>query len=334
MRTLLVCLLLLLSTAHSAIAEEPRGISGAVAYTEVMRFDYTKDGIKNRVQFWLEFKGRPASGKPGEPDAKPEEGSIYYYLYDVDKKEKVSNWLMGFSMMEGPPPSGPYPMSNLVVQDNTARFEAFGMKWTVVDGGEGYAKDRVTVVDGFKPREMKMYGGDLRVVSAQPEGASKDRSCTGCHADPAKNMRNRGGKHTTMGCADCHNGHPPDVKKPMMECTQCHVSHSAEMAEAACNGCHRAHTASVVSYTFKVPSRDCAACHKKVAEVLAASRSKHASLGCALCHPDKHKATVNCQHCHGAPHPAHVMKKIGICSSCHNTAHDLHSARTKRSAGN
>jgi hypothetical protein len=115
------------------------------------------------VQFWLEFKSRSAFGKPGDPDFKPAEGAIYYYLYDVDKKERVSNWLMGFSMMGGPPPSGPYPMTNIVIEGNTARFEAFNMKWTVVDGGEGHAKDRVTVDDGFKPRSMKTYDGDLRI---------------------------------------------------------------------------------------------------------------------------------------------------------------------------
>jgi hypothetical protein len=323
MRTLLVCLLLLLSTAHSAIAEEPRGISGAVAYTEVMRFDYTKDGIKNRVQFWLEFKGRPARGKPGDPDAKPEEGAVFYYLYDVDKKEKVTNWLMGFSMMEGPPPSGPYPMSNLVVEDNTARFEAFGMKWTVVDGGEGYAKDRVTVDDGFKPREMKMYDGDLRVVSTQPKGGSKDQACMGCHADPAKNMSNRGGRHNTMGCADCHVGHPPEDKRPVPECIQCHEPHSPKMSEVACSQCHKAHAASAVAYAYTLPSQYCVVCHEKAAGTLAASRSKHASLGCALCHPEKHKAAVDCGHCHGAPHPAQVMNDIGSCARCHNTAHQL-----------
>jgi len=167
MKTLFVCLLLILGAANHAAAEQPPAISGAVAYTEVMRFDYTKDGIRNQVQFWLEFKGRPAVGKTGDPDFKPEEGAIYYYLYDVDKKEKVRNWLMGFSMMEGPPPSGPYPMTNLVIEGNMARFEAFDMKWTIVDGGKGYAKDRVMIDDGFRLRDMKIYDGDLRIGPAQ-----------------------------------------------------------------------------------------------------------------------------------------------------------------------
>lgn len=159
--------LLMFVAAGLAGAEEPSQISGAVAYTEVMRFDYTKDGIRNRVQFWLEFKGRSAMGKPGDPGHRPEEGAIWYYLYDIDKKQRVSNWLMGFSMTDGPPPSGPYPMTRLVIDGNTARFEAFGMKWTVVDGGEDYAKDRVMVDDGFRARDMKMYDGDLKVGSGR-----------------------------------------------------------------------------------------------------------------------------------------------------------------------
>src|SRR5512135_3129516 len=105
-----LCLLFLFG---HAVAAERAEISGAVAYTEIVRFDYTKDGIRNRVQFWLEFKGRPAVGKPGDPGYQPEEGAIWYYLYDVEKKQKVANWLMGFNMMEGPPPSGPYPMTNI-----------------------------------------------------------------------------------------------------------------------------------------------------------------------------------------------------------------------------
>lgn len=164
MRILLLALLLcLLSGLRLAFAQAPSEISGAVAYTEVVRFDYTKDGVRNPVQFWLDFKGRAASGRPGEPSYKPAEGTIWYYLFDVEKKQKVANWLMDFNMMSGPPPSGPYPMTDLVIEGRTARFQAFDMKWTVVDGGEGFAKDRVTVDDGFKPRDMKMYDGDIRV---------------------------------------------------------------------------------------------------------------------------------------------------------------------------
>ena len=31
-----------------------------------------------------------------------------------------------------------HPATNIVISGNTATFEAFRMKWTVVDGGRGY----------------------------------------------------------------------------------------------------------------------------------------------------------------------------------------------------
>jgi len=158
---LLALLALLGGLAHAA---DPSTITGAVAYTEIVRFDYTKEGKKANVQFWLEFNGKAAIGKEGEPGYRTAEGAIHYYLLDVDKQTKVTNWLMGFSMMSEPPPSGPYPMDNLVIEGNTARFEAFQQKWTITDGGKGFGKDRVMVDDGFKPKEMKMYGGDITIA--------------------------------------------------------------------------------------------------------------------------------------------------------------------------
>jgi len=328
-RISIACILCHLMLAGQVLAAERAEITGAVAYTDVVRFDYAKSGTKSRVQFWLEFRGRSAVGEPGQPGQQPEEGAISYYLYDVEKKTKVANWLMGFSMMSEPPPSGPYPMTKIVIEGNTAHFEAFNLRWTVVDGGEGYARDRVTVDDGFQPKEMRMYDGDLRVVVARTRRAPSDDACVSCHDVPAKTMTDRGGKHAVLGCADCHVGHPPEAAKPRVQCTQCHQPHAADMPEAACNACHRGHTASGVTYAFDVPSGYCAACHKEAAEVLGNSQSKHRSLGCALCHRAKHGTTLDCQHCHGSPHPAHLMTQINLCGACHSTAHDLDRARPK-----
>jgi len=325
----LICPLLFCSQLTAAQLTE---ITGAVAYTELIQFDYTKDGTRNRVQFWLELKGSPALGNPGEAGYKPESGSIYYYLVDVENKKQVDNWLMGFSMMEGPPPSGPYPMNNINIRGNTATFTAFGMAWTVIDGGEGYSKDTVTIDDGFSTRDMKMHGGDLRIVNAGMEAHAHYQDCMKCyecHEGPATDMIAKGGEHNTMGCSDCHVGHPPEVKNPHKTCTECHQPHSDQMAVDACGQCHRAHTATEVIYAYDVPSEYCSACHQEVADVLASSRTKHSDIACALCHQGKHKATSTCQYCHGAPHPKHVMKKTGICRACHNTAHNLDSARPK-----
>jgi hypothetical protein len=236
---------------------------------------------------------------------------------------------MGFSMMEGPPPSGPYPMNNIDIRGNTATFTAFGMKWTIIDGGEGYAKDTVKIDDGFSVKDMKMYGGDLSIVSTGIEANARYQDCVQCHKEAATAMLAKGGRHNTVGCGDCHVGHPPEVKKPYKACMECHAPHSEQMAEDACSMCHKAHTATEVTYSYNVPSRYCNACHQEVADELAASRSKHSDIACVLCHQERHKASSTCQYCHGAPHPQHVMKNIDICTACHHSAHDLESGRTK-----
>jgi predicted CXXCH cytochrome family protein len=329
MKILLAALFCQLVFCSHLTAAQQTEFTGAVAYTETMQFDYTKDGNRSQVQFWLEFKGSPSLGKPGEVGYKAESGTIYYYLVDLDNKKQVDNWLMGFSMMEGPPPSGPYPMTDIQIRGNMVMFTAFGMKWTVIDGGEGYAKDTVKIDDGFKVKEMKLYGGDFNIVDTEIEAHAAYIDCVKCHEGPAMTMRTKGGMHNTVGCGDCHIGHPPEVKKPYTACMECHEPHSDQMAKDACGQCHQAHMATEVTYAFNVPSAYCVACHQDASDELAASQSKHSDIACALCHQEQHGASSTCQYCHGGTHPEHVMKNTDICSACHHTAHDVESARTK-----
>jgi predicted CXXCH cytochrome family protein len=329
MRVLLAALFCHLIFCGPLVAAQQPEITGAVAYTEIIRFDYTKDGIRNQVQFWLEFKGSPAMGEPGEEGYIPESGAIYYYLVDVENKKQVDNWLMGFSMMEEPPPRGPYPMKNIDIMGNQSTFEAFGMKWKIIDGGADYTKDTVTIDDGFRVHDMKMFSGDLKVFDARIADYADYQECMECHESSAAKMVAKGGRHNEMGCSGCHIGHPPEVEDPYMQCIECHQPHSEQMAEQDCNRCHKAHTATEVTYAFDVPSQYCTVCHQTAAEFLKSSRSKHSDIECARCHQETHKATVSCQYCHGGPHPEHVMSKIGICGSCHNTAHNLDSGRPK-----
>jgi hypothetical protein len=163
MKTSLKVLIVLLSMLTAASAAERMEITGAVAYTDVLRYDYTGDGKRNRVQLWMEFSGRPAIGAPGDPGYQPESGSIRYYLQDADTGTKVMKWRQGLDMA-GAPKDAPLPMTNIRIAGNTARFEAFGMKWTITDGGEGYEKDKIVVDDGYKTLETKkLYGGDVRI---------------------------------------------------------------------------------------------------------------------------------------------------------------------------
>ena len=137
-------------------------LRGGVAYSAVHRFDYNKDGNRNRVQFFLIFRARPAVGTKGEPGYRPEEGSLSYRVYDLDTGKEVDSWTNGFNM--GFPPSDrPHSLTDIVIEGKTATFEGMGMKWTVVDGGEGYEKDSVVTDDGTRKRTMRTYAGDLKV---------------------------------------------------------------------------------------------------------------------------------------------------------------------------
>lgn len=312
-----------------AVAAQPNTVTGAVAYTVVLQFDYSKDGVRNNVQFWLDFKGSPALGDPDEAGYQPESGAVYYYLVDVDNKKKVDNWLMGFSMMEGPPPSGPYPMTDIIITGNTARFSAFGKSWTVVDGGDGYRNDTITINDGFSTREMGLFGGDMKIVSTEAKVSVSNTECVDCHEGKSAEMVAQGGKHVTLSCEECHIGHPPEEQHSYTGCMECHEPHSGEMDEQSCSLCHQAHTASEVVYGYDVPSTYCSSCHKEAAYILASSRSKHSDIDCVRCHQEKHTDSSSCLFCHGGSHPDHVMKNEDICASCHATAHALESAREK-----
>src|SRR5512139_1489117 len=79
---------LLFLFAAVASATEKMEITGAVAYTDVLRYDYTGAGKRARVQFWMEFNGHPAIGNPGDPGYQPESGFIRYYLQDADTGTK------------------------------------------------------------------------------------------------------------------------------------------------------------------------------------------------------------------------------------------------------
>lgn len=147
-------------------------VKGAVAYSDVLRYDYVGDGKKRSIRFWLEFDGQSAIGKPGEPGYRPAAGTMRYLLRDDDDGTKVVKWRKGLDM-EGAPKDAPVPMTELRFDGKTVHFDAFGMRWTVVDGGEGFAQDKIVVNDGFRTTEpLKLYAGNVWVGPAKPSAAA------------------------------------------------------------------------------------------------------------------------------------------------------------------
>lgn len=141
-------------------------VKGEVAYTDILRYDYTGNGKRNRVRFWLEFDGRAAMGTPGTPGYQPAAGTMRYFLRDEDDGTKIMKWRGGLDM-EGVPKDAPVPMTDLEFDGKTARFEAFGTRWTITDGGDGYRRDAITANDGFRTANVRLYAGDVWVGPAR-----------------------------------------------------------------------------------------------------------------------------------------------------------------------
>ena len=142
-------------------------VKGEVAYTDILRYDYTGNGKRNRIRFWLEFDGRAAMGTPGAPGYRPAAGTMRYFLRDEDDGTKVVKWRGGLDM-QGVPKDAPVPMTDIEFDGKTVKFEAFGMRWTITDGGDGYRRDRITVDDGFRAGIVtRLYAGDVWVGPAK-----------------------------------------------------------------------------------------------------------------------------------------------------------------------
>ena len=65
------------------------------------------------------------------------------------------------------------------------------------------------------------YSGSSR--SAQTKAALSNEDCLKCHDAPPADIAAAGGKHKDVGCTGCHVGHPPKVKKPIPQCSECHM---------------------------------------------------------------------------------------------------------------
>lgn len=336
--TLRAAILLAVASAGLVRAAEktapltPPYLSGELAFSEILSFDYDRDGTRDKVQFWIVVEGQPAVGKDGEPGARPESGSIRYFVYDVERGKKIKDWLMGFNM-GFPVADEPHPITHITVSGRTATFELRGATWTITDAGDTWDKDTIELKDASGVKKGRFYGGDFRVVpeeaAPEPVANAANAKCNECHEDAAVSMAKTGGPHRELECASCHTEHPPEKEGALPQCLSCHEAHGPGMKDPSCTGCHRGHSPTTVAYSATVPDAHCAACHTDVPETLKASRSRHMGIACAVCHRAEHGATSSCRFCHRAPHPEHVMKKTGTCASCHKTAHDLRSGRER-----
>ena len=89
-----------------------------------------------------------------------------------------------------------------------------------------------------------------------------NNDCVKCHKKPSTDIAAAGAKHkTAIGCQDCHNGHPPAIRKIIPLCSQCHED-KPHYKLAACNSCHsNPHTPLNIKFGKNVtyPVQQCAA---------------------------------------------------------------------------
>jgi hypothetical protein len=327
--------LLLVATAGVASGQTwpppPASIKGELAFSETITFDYDRDGTPDRVQFWIELQGKPATGEPGAIGAEEESGSVSYFVLDLERNERIDDWLLGFNMAGGgggfPVAGQPYPLTNIRIDGRTATFELQGSKWTITDGGDSWDKDTIEIESGGRKREGKFYGGNVTVTPDpqtvwEPVDIAENRRCNRCHEEAAISMAAEGGPHAELECAACHVEHPPKAPGTFPQCLECHYAHDDSMAAASCVSCHSSHNVDVVQYAITVPDAHCTACHQEAAATLQASGTLHMGLDCVVCHQAEHGAIPTCVYCHGAPHPENMMARPERCVRCHVGAHE------------
>ena len=132
-------------------------LKGAVFYSEPLRFDYDKDGVKNSVVMASKFFIKQ------KPD-KTYDGYIQRYLYDIDKKKPVS-WYAKKNMLQEPPVGVDTSISNVAHEGKTVKFNSGTWHFTMTDGGAGYISDKIIVNDGIRTKQVIMFGGDIEVFS-------------------------------------------------------------------------------------------------------------------------------------------------------------------------
>jgi predicted CXXCH cytochrome family protein len=188
---------------------------------------------------------------------------------------------------------------------------------------------------------------------AKPADQLTNADCIKCHAAVVKTVETKGGKHkTAVTCMDCHQGHPPMVKKENIipACSTCHNG-KPHFKIGNCNTCHSDPHAPLQMKLAANLTAPCLSCHEKQGKELKDHQTLHSKLFCTTCHK-QHKQIPSCLQCHQphSPdmvnkdclkcHPAHQPRTITygqdmpskLCASCHKNIYDtLSNVKTKHS---
>jgi hypothetical protein len=197
-----------------------------------------------------------------------------------------------------------------------------------------------------KPQKVAPANPQASVPAVQTPKLLND-DCIKCHIKAPTDIAAAGTKHKTeIGCQDCHNGHPPAIRKIIPLCSQCHEGKPHYKLDS-CNSCHfNPHTPLNIKMGRNITD-PCLTCHTAQIVKLRDNKSKHTTLFCSTCH-DTHGKIPECTQCHKAHsaeqtnadckkcHQAHMPKNVVYndktpskdCAACHKKAYELLMAST------
>jgi predicted CXXCH cytochrome family protein len=156
---------------------------------------------------------------------------------------------------------------------------------------------------------LLLYSG---TAPAQTKVVLSNDDCVKCHNAPPSDLAASGGKHKDVGCTGCHEGHPPTVKKPIPQCSNCHMG-KPHFELKGCLGCHRnPHTPLKITFANNITDA-CLTCHTQQIAQLRENKSRHTAQNCSFCH-DVHRKKPECTQCH-KPHSAEMT--AADCKKCH-----------------
>jgi predicted CXXCH cytochrome family protein len=137
--------------------------------------------------------------------------------------------------------------------------------------------------------------------------------CVKCHAAQPAQINDKGARHKTFPCQNCHVNHRPSSKNNIPVCSQCHKD-KPHFLTPGCLTCHtNPHTPLVISFAPNL-TEPCLTCHTPQIKQLRENKSKHTALFCSTCHAEVHRKIPQCTQCH-KPHSADVT--VADCLKCH-----------------
>jgi hypothetical protein len=291
-------------------APPPASVSGQLAFSDTIIFDYDRDGTPDRVQFWIELQALQAIGTEGDPGARAESGSVSYFVFDVERQQRIDNWLLGFNMSQGFPVAGqPYPVTDISIAGRTARFKLTGSSWTITDSGDSWDKDSIEIETGGRKRQGRFYGGDVTVTPGPPAppkpadlgipgtpeqgAAAPAASVPRADSQPADNVIGGRPRQNRIDGGFGLTAVPPKLAPPM---------------DVAAN-------------------RKCNECHAAAAMTMAGGGGAHSEIDCVSCHTKYHGKPEDdwplCLNCHNSHHDSITMR---MCRNCHSS-HDVAAIR-------